>query len=946
MKKKLIRSAIAIFFLFIAILIAAPLAINTSSLKSQLEQKISQKIGASFEVKGGVKIVFLPLPQISLNDTAISSLAIDDQYSSDIKIRHLVIKPNILSLFSKKIEIDSLIFDNPNIDNNYKSKTETKETPKPVANQINSGLLNHIFNFSDDEGAFDFDNIKSIQVKNGYFVSRNLDKEVTLEFRSIKFSLKNNLTKQIFTVEGGFLSDEEPTSFILTANAKNNAESSLIIQSSILNLSLSGKFSNSHIYDLIKSNFTGKIDANIMDLKALLNKYVSKNNLLYRKINSTQPIKISAKIENKAGEIDIANIIINSALMEGTGQINANLTKPKPTISANFDFNNIDIDSVWFSGALNNNSSVINFENEIIRKFLNETPVDLNDEDKTHLVENTRKSDINSTKPFFNNSDLTAKIKIKTAKYYNNDLHNVSLNFVNINGNLFLQPLSVEIPGKGLLELSGALERDNDIPKFTGKVSIIGGDFQKSLSWLGIDNRSLKPQVLGAYKLNSDVLMLPSYNIFSNFSLEINNNKNIIIGSLKNDDSTGTSNTTANLRINYLNYDDYFLTTTENQYLSPKSLLKKLLWLNTIDSNHDIALSFDQLVYQGNNFNNESFRVKFGPGYLKFSDLSFSSPNLDFKGSVELDISNNNPTLNINILSNNFQYQSPTSIISDKTDNKNSSNNFFADLFFSLPAVDEFGGKVDIDIKNLMLNSWQASDVKIAGKMKKSILNFDNFSLKTYKGEAKYKGGMVFKTSKTINGSIELIGVDSGQVLQNLIGIDNINGVSNISALVNSSAENKAEFFKNLDASGQFIGSNVAVKGFGIYDLAVKMAQPKKYQDELGKPETILYNPDSISIFKDISGAFAIKKNGGKDQFSIQASSLGINGVISGEFDLGNQNIDANANFIFISGSRQIQVPINMAVNFKGKAGEFEKSNNLTQVDQYLKQRLATPTSP
>ena len=77
-----------------------------------------------------------------------------------------------------------------------------------------------------------------------------------------------------------------------------------------------------------------------------------------------------------------------------------------------------------------------------------------------------------------------------------------------------------------MLELSGALERDNDIPKFTGKVSIIGGDFQKSLSWLGIDNRSLKPQVLGAYKLNSDVLMLPSYNIFSNFSLDINNNKN------------------------------------------------------------------------------------------------------------------------------------------------------------------------------------------------------------------------------------------------------------------------------------------------------------------------------------------------------------------------------------------------------------------------------------
>ncbi|MES2677179.1 MAG: AsmA family protein [Pseudomonadota bacterium] len=929
MKKTLIRIAIANLVLLVALLIAAPFFINTAPLKSKLEQSISQKLGANFSAQGKLKISFLPIPKISLKNATISKL-ITDHYSSDINIHRLIIKPNIFSLLKGKIEIGSLVFENPNIDSKYFSKIETQEQSKAAPDKVvQDNILNHIFNFTNNGTTFNFQNIKSIQCKNGSFVRHNTENEVALEFRSINFSLKNDLKKQIFRVEGGFLSDGEPTSFLLVANAKNKEESSLIIQSAILNLSLSGKFSDSNIDDLIRSNFSGKVEAQIIDLKAFLSKYVSKNNLLYRKINSTEPIKISAQIENKAGVIDIENIAIKSALMEGSGNILANFVRAKPEISANFDFNNIDIDSVWFSGALNNSSNLVNFENEIIQNFLAQ-PIISNDENKTYFLEKPIKT--NSANPFFNNLDFGAKIKIKLAKYYENDLHNISLNFITTNNNLLLQPLSVEIPGSALLKVEGVLERDNDIPKFIGKVEIVGQDLQKSLSWLGFDTKNLKPKILNNYNLKSDLLILPSFNVLTNFNLAINDNKNIVTGDLKIDDSTGISNANINLRINYFNYDDYF-DDKPSPYLSRGSLLKKLLWLGTIDAKRDISLSFDQLVYHNENFNNQGLKIKFGQGYLKFSDLNFSSANLDLKGGIEFDISNNSPKINIDLSANNFQYQSQL-----KSADKN-----LNDLFFDLPALDEFSGNIAINIQNLLIDSWQANNVKIAGKIKNGIVNFDNFNLKTYQGEVKYKGSMVLKNSKTINGSLELIGVDSGKILDDLLNIKNISGISNFSAVLNSSAENKTEFLKNLDANGQFIGANIAIKGFGVYDLAVKMAQLKKYQEELSKPENILYNSETVSIFKDVSGAFAIKKNN-PDQFSIKASSLGINGVISGEFDATNQNLDANANFIFISGTRQNQVPINIAVNFKGKAGAIEKNNNLGQIDQYLKQRLAIPT--
>ena len=210
--------------------------------------------------------------------------------------------------------------------------------------------------------------------------------------------------------------------------------------------------------------------------------------------------------------------------------------------------------------------------------------VDISDQNKTYLLPdqtNPQPKDFQLTShSAFAGIDLKAKIKIKSAKYYNGDLSNISLNFVTENGNFLLKPLSAEIPGNGILTMNGSLERDNDIPKFIGKIEISGQNLQKSLAWLGIEPKNLKPNILTEYALSSDLLILPNFNIFNNLSLAINNSTNIVVGNLKIDDSLGISKSTANLRFNYLKYDDYFLDIGQSPYLSSGSLLKKLLWLN------------------------------------------------------------------------------------------------------------------------------------------------------------------------------------------------------------------------------------------------------------------------------------------------------------------------------------------------------------------------------
>ncbi len=928
------KISIAVFSLILITLITLPFAINKSAVKFQVEQKISQKLGVGFEAKGKIGIRFLPIPQISLGEATANNVVISNELYSNISVENLIIRPEIFSLLSGKMKIGSLIFENPKIENRYINAIQTiaekKEATTPQAVDTNGGFFNKMLDFKNSGNeVFDFQNIKSIKFRDGAFSKKNNNNDNTIEFTKINFVLTNQLKKQIFTIQGDFLSGDIPTNFKLIANIQNNDDSILTIQSPIINFIASGKFENSNINNLIKSNFSGKIDAEIINLKVLLNQYFSKNNPIYLKINATQPIRASANINDSNGKITIDDILIKSQIIDGNGKIIANFADDNPKIDVNFNFENIDIDNIWIAGASSANNKMIESQNDIIKKFISDSQIDASDENKSRIIDSPISQEPTQKKSIFNNLNFNADIKIKTAKYYGGNIQDLKLSFLtSSDGKITLEPLTADIPG-GSLKVGGTLEYDNGIPKLIGKIAVTGQDLSKSLSWLKIDIDNLKPNTLSQYNFTTDLISMPNFTFLNNLILTANDNKNIMVGDLKIDNSTNISTSSANLRINYLNYDDYFSHLKQNPYLSSGPLLNKLLWLNTVSSHRNIYLLFDQLVYQGEAFENQAFRAQFGQGYFKLSDINIHSPKLDIKGNIEIDITNNNPQFNIDINSDNFQY--------------NLANNSGGNQIFDLPSLDEFSGKVNLNINNLKLNSWKANDVKIAGKLKSGIVDFTNFSFKTYNGTAKYKGSMVCKNTKTVNGSLELLGVDNTQFLSDIFGINNISGITNLSSVINASGENEAEFINNINAKVEFISANINVKGFGVYDLAVKMVQPQKYRDELVQPLTILYQDTAQSTFKNAAGAVDFKR-GSKSIFNIKASTTGINGVISGTID-NKKSFDGSGNFIFISGTRQKQIPINFAVNFNGQAGNINQNTNLSQIEQYLGLPLSNPMS-
>ena len=912
----ILSKIIIVVFLFIVVfLIVVPLTIDKEIIKSQIEQQISQELEVEFATKHEVKIRFLPIPQISLKDVGIKNLLIGKKYYGNINIKKLIIRPTISSFFSKKTQIRTLIFENPKIETHQiakKSKIENKSDKKINKAISDSKVINF---YNNKKQIFTLKRIQSIYFKNGSFVNKTSNNESATKFTQINFLLKNQTKNQILTANGDFFADDTPTTFNLSANLKDNEDSILTIQSPIINLLLSGNFANANINNLIDANFSGKIDVNIINPKALLSKYFSKKHLLCRKIYTTQPLKISANINNRNKKISIYDAIISSQLINGRGKAIVDLSSSQTKINTHFDFDNIDIDSIWFSGISYNDNRIIKDETRIIKEFIGNKMVKLKDTNISQILPNKASDENVNTKTFLNNLDFTAKIKIKKAGYYDGSLKNISLSFVTHNNEILLQPLIASIEG-GSLVANGVFMSDGNIPKFTGQIKINGSNLFESLSWLKINSENLKLESLGKYSFDASLLALPDFVVFNSFNLKVNNN--IMVGNLIIDDSSSNSISKSNLRINYLDYDDYFVVDKKSPYLSGGSMIEKLFWLNTINSRHDINLIVDRLIYQKNDFGNQALKIKFGQGYLGINDVDLHLLEFDMKGNFDIDIRNNNPRLNLNIISKNWQYES------EELWNK----------FFNLASLERFDGKIDVKIDNFKLNDWQGENILIGGKMKNGIINFDDFSLKIYGGDVKYRGSAVLKNNKSVNGSLEMLKIDNAQFLSHILGIKNVFGISNISAIVNSGGMDQRGFLENFSGKAKFVSGNIVIDGFGIDDLAMKMAQPIENFSRLIDPDNILYAEDAKSFFVDASGAVELSK-GGDGKFNIKSSNVGINGVIYGGIKKGLFN-NSSANFIFISGTRQAPIPINLAVNFTGKSGEIQHNTNYGQIEQYL----------
>jgi hypothetical protein len=962
-KSKIFQRSVAAFLMLIVTIATIPAFFNSSGLKFKIEQKVSEISGATLTINSDVKISFLPYPALSAHGFLLQNYKRDGKtynfYAKSVEIKLSFLKFLSGNFLIKRISFDDVILENFYDSNSTQTrqnkfseiaakalKSQSAATPEKKSDSDSSSAIFSVEKFNSAQ--FGASNIPKIKIENGTIISYDkLSRKREIE--GISGEIMAN-SKKIYA-EGTFINEKVSNDFELTAYFNSDAEkqnSILNISSPAMNLKVQGSFTGDNL-GIINSDFIGKVEGEIFDLRAFYKIYVSGNLAIYEKLKpGAKSIKFSSDIKNTAGEIDVSNLIINSNLINGTGSAAIDLSSDIARFDVNLDLENLDLDSIWSNERINvlgtnsNKNLSLNSDETIETLSKNtkkKTPETGKDPEKLNL----------EIAKAIKNFDLSSEIKIKSVKYLEGEIKDVDLYLtVSKEGQILILPMIFKIPGDGMLRINGALDNDDDLPKFIGKVDITGKKLNEVFKWLKIQSQNLKFDNLKEYILYSDVMLMPNKIMLNNFYLSLNKGQSEFLGEIKIDSSLKTTNITNRFQVSTFNIDDYFLTSGQNIYLSAGSLLRKLLWLNDIPSANDVTLNFDKLIYKGEEFSDSAIlKMRFGQGYLEISDLRLSSDLSDLKATLSIDISETNPKFEMNMVSNNFHYESPQNTKPENSAQNqvkaeikkdiradNYKNNVF-DQFFALPSLEGFNGQINLILTNVKVDEVIIKNAKLNSKLQDGIMTDATAACDLYGGTFGYKGLIGIKGNKIINGNMTLTNAALEQLLPDLLGIKNIAGIANISANITSVADSRASFVKDIVSEIKFNANAPTIAGYGLSDLVTKITYLSNYRQELQDSEKILFNPAGKSTFKQASGTIVFKKNQ-VGKFSIKLAAPALNGVFSGKFNLENKSIDALANVIFVTGTKQKQVPLNIATAIKGNINNVSYNNNLDQVKQYL----------
>lgn len=943
--KKLVSretSVVASLVVFSLILLALilPIFLDNSSLKFRLEQKISQSFQTKFTIYGEVKVRLLPKLAVVAEDVVLEDYKEkDSQKTYDIHAEVLTLQfPFFGGSSIKKIILSNAILTRYEAD---KELIQNNEISKKIADLKKNYSKN---NPDSSEISAKLFNVADSQIKG----QEALPEVIIKNSRAIlydKFARKNEInsidleaeiSKDKIVASGDFVSRDVNNNFNLAAifNSKSSSKDSYFdLVSPVFELHLKGNYTSQN-RGLLKSDFLGDVEMEIMDLKSSYQSYVSADGVIATRLkNNSKPIKITANFDSHDNEILVNNLKIESDLLRGNGSIDVGLSEENPAIDVFLDLENLDLNNLWSNEVV----KVDNLSNvaltDLTTKKLAEDVDDLQEKEEATIDKNDDpKINIELTKKL-KNFDLTAEINIKKIKLLSGDINDSSIYLsASKQGDIIVMPAKFNLPGEAFLRVSGVFDNSTAISKFIGEFDGKGKSLREVLRWLNIESENLKLDQLKDFSIYSDVLLLPNSVALDNAILSFGDSK--FSGDLKFQNNGKALDLTGRIHVDKFNIDDHFLTSGQNTYLSPGVLLKKVFWLNDIPSNNSLELSFDSLIYKDEKFDDQSFKVKIGRGYIEFSDLNLHSPKTDLRADFLVDISDKNPRFKLKVDAKKFHYESPN------RDEKDLPKLNIFDQFFALPSLENFNGEVDLNIEEAKIDGLLVNGTKIAGLINDGNISKTTFDSEFYGGKFSYRGVLGLKTNKMIGGNMTFDNLDIEQFLSGLVGIKNISGIGNFAANVTSISGNKDEFISKLKSEIKFNINSPIVDGYGLTDLIQKMFAPKTYAVDLQNPEKILFNSEAKTVFQKASGAIQI--NDGKDaKMKINVSGLANNGVILGSFSLQDSTLDLLFNAIFLTGDSKKQIPINIATKIKGKTNDLLQSTNLDQARQYLGLPLA-----
>jgi hypothetical protein len=717
---------------------------------------------------------------------------------------------------------------------------------------------------------FNISNLESFSFVDSDFVYINSD-AVSQEYESVDcdFSVKRNEIS--FALK--FLVNEQQM------RAKGKLFKSADGVLNLSNLNINSNYIEGNV--TFNPNSEGSINVKIRDFtkfsEVFLNNYRSPLN-----VSNKEMINITANClikDNKYLGIDKINII--SENLKATGAIGLNLDKKKFT-SIDLAVENINWDYL-FSGW------------DSARTIVSSTTALGFDE--------------------LENSGF--RINIKNLIYNQQKLNNIKISGKSRGDKIIFDPIIVQLPFNGKLELVGGLANNKFRDAFEGEIFVVGESIEKTFEWLykGVNRMSDS-----RYIFRSKIYITPIE--FSLSDIDFTTNNSSMRGDISRKISSKGSKIYLDLAMNNFDFD---------KFIETDSLLKRLAQYRSGLAKENYLISFQplqsltssthgKLAINNGKFNNMNIEklhtiVDVTSNMIALQNLEFIADQISIAGKIKVGIENLKPSLEVNVTGDAFDTVKVAKLLN-------------LELLPSLEnyRLDRFGGSIDLNVKKVTFDKEQLSNVIVNAKLDNNRVDITQASADLWGGNLNVRG---YLTPQIPNFGISFgfSNIDSEKLLTLFLKQNVFEGKISLGGSIYSLKKDE-DWIANLKSNFAFVGRAINIKGLDIQSI-VDFAREKNIYDQATFDKVVSNALSGGTTYYDkIDGNFQINQ-GVLQTNSLTFSSSSIGGALAGSFDLKNRlmNVATKINFIPRANAKSIPLTLRMKGHFESPEKTIDASN-------------------
>jgi len=256
---KFFLKVVTLIVIFLVVIFAAPLAINTNDYKSDLENKLSTALNTNVSIEGDIAYTFTLGPKLRLKNISFGA---GEGNALDGNIENLYLNINLFELFKKKILFKKFSIVNGSLsvsDDFFKSYIQNKlQSEKITFKNMDIKIINNLseIKFDSNNGVFLFNSQNLVAAKlNGTFSNLLYDlkyknNKLEISIPEIKLSLEHE--RRDLTNNNGFVKIKFSEKLLFPGFRNTYIKSNIIIANSKL------EFNNAKISSAIY-NGIGKV---------------------------------------------------------------------------------------------------------------------------------------------------------------------------------------------------------------------------------------------------------------------------------------------------------------------------------------------------------------------------------------------------------------------------------------------------------------------------------------------------------------------------------------------------------------------------------------------------------------------------------------------------------------------------------------------------------------